>query len=200
MKDRCFDAGGMCVSPVHSPREVYGRDAHATDYFSAICILTLTMILTGCQSQTPPKSASGNPPMIDEPNPPVDARKLTPAQLAVVDPCAIRLQDLTGAMLQFFVVNRHLPERLEELRTVIDPGADLPVTCPVSHQPYVYVANGLQSAGRNKRIMLHDAAASHDGNRWCVLMAPIQSGKAPYLEVVLMPDNLFRTYLPISEQ
>lgn len=194
------DLGGKGVPPVHSSANERARDAHATACSTVICILTLAMILTGCQTPKPQKSASGNPPMIDEPSAPVDTRKLTPAQLAVVDPCAIRLQDITGAILQFYVVNRHLPEKLEELRTVIDPGAELPVTCPVSHQPYVYTPNGLQSAGRNKRIVLNDAAASHDGNRWCVLMAPIQSGRAPYLEVVLMPEDLFRTYLLISEQ
>ena len=167
---------------------------------TAFCILNLGWILVGCQTPPTAKRTSANPPFIDEPGNPVVKSKLTPEQLSAVDPCAIRLQDITGAMLQFYVVNRHLPEKLEGVRTFSDFGAELQFTCPVSRQPYIYIPNGLQSAGRNKRIMLHDATAAHDGNRWCVLMAPIQSGKAPYLEVVLMPENLFRTYLPISEQ
>ena len=167
---------------------------------TAFCILNLGWILVGCQTPPAPKPSSVNPPSIDEPGNPVEKRKLTPEQLAAVDPCAIRLQDITGAILQFYAVNRHLPEKLEEVRTFSDFGAELQFTCPVSHQPYLYIPNGLQSAGRNKRIMLHDATAAHDGNRWCVLMAPIQSGKAPYLEVLLLPENLFRTYLLISEQ
>lgn len=169
-------------------------------FSSAFCLLNLALLSTGCQPAVQPKTGAANPPMIDEPTERAETKKLTPAQLAVVDPCAIRLQDITGAMLQFYALNRQLPDKLDDLRTIADVGTELQFTCPVSHQPYAYVPNGLQSAGRNKRILLHDSAASHDGNRWCVLMAPIQNGKAPYLEVVLLPDNLFHTYLLISEQ
>jgi hypothetical protein len=110
------------------------------------------------------------------------------------------LQDIEGAMLLYYAVNRHLPEKLDELKEFADVGTELNFTCPVSGQPYVYAPGGLQSAGRNKRIIMHDATAAHDGKRWCILMAPIKPGQAPYMEVLQMTDAMFRTYLPISEQ
>jgi hypothetical protein len=159
--------------------------------------LILAMVGAGCQTPAkpaPPRATTG--PAVEQV---VTPKNLTPEQQAAVDPCALRLQDICGAILTHYIVHRELPAKLEELKALADVGTDLKFTCPVSKLPYVYVPAGLQSMGRTKRIVLHDAEPSHDGNRWCVLMAPIRGGKAPYLEVILMPSNLFRTYLPISE-
>jgi hypothetical protein len=159
------------------------------------CLILLLM--AGCQPQaTRPSSVAATTGPVERVAPP---SKLTPEQQAAVDPCALRLQDICGAMLTNYIIHRSLPEKLDDLKTLADVGTDLKFTCPVSNLPYVYIPAGLQSMGRTKRIVLHDAEPSHDGNRWCVLMAPIRGGKAPYLEVILVPPNLFRTYLPVSE-
>lgn len=167
-------------------------------FTAAFCILHVAISSAGCQSSPPPQANAANPSeKLSKPAPP---QKLTPEQLAVVDPCAIQLQDISGAMLLYYRDHGDLPEQLDELKSAALPGTELKFTCPVSGKPYVYVRNGLQSAGRNKRIILHDAEGSHDGNYWVVLMAPPKPGQAPFLETVLMPPNLFRTYLLISEQ
>jgi hypothetical protein len=163
-------------------------------FIAAFCILHVAICSVGCQSSPP---AANTPPNVTKP---AHVEKLTPEEQAVVDPCAIQLQDISGAMLLYYRDHGDLPEKLEELRSAALPGTELKFTCPASGKPYVYVRTGLQSAGRNKRIVLHDAEGSHDGNYWVVLMAPPKPGQAPFLETVLMPPNLFRTYLLISEQ
>ena len=160
-------------------------------------ILLVIAGLVGCQPAPPTPARPAKPaPQAARPG----AENAAPEQAAITDPCAVRLQDICGTMLLYYAVHRELPEKLEELQSLADVGAPLQFKCPVSGLPYVYIPDGLQSLGRTKRIVLHDATSVHDGNRWCVLCAPIKGGKAPYLEVIMMPDVLFHTYLPISEQ
>src|SRR5205823_6637241 len=116
-----------------------------------------------------------------------------------------RLQDIEGALIAYWAVHHDMPAKLVDLAPFADTGTELKFTCPVSNQPYVYVPVGLQSAGRTKRIVVHDATPAHDGNRLCILMAPLPHTKnwqspIPYFEVLPVPENLFRTYLPVSEQ
>ena len=171
-----------------------------TPYFRfAFCLVPALLGAMACRPQ-PGTQGSTRPSALANGARSGDGDKLTPEQQALVDPCAIQLHDISGAMLLYYVAHRELPQRLEELKPLADVGSELKFTCSSSGKPYVYVPNGLQSSGRNKRIILHDPEGSHDGNYWCVLMAPTKSGQAPYLEVVLMPPNLFRTYLLISEQ
>jgi hypothetical protein len=181
--------------------------------FVAIAAAALcgAVLLAGCQTQQQSsKRTAGNGPYIDTTDGGVPynpgkqqssaSKKTPPLSVGQMEPCAARLQDVEGAMLMYWAVNRHLPEKLDELKEFADVGTELNFTCPASGLPYVYAPGGLQSAGRPKRIIMHDATPAHDGKRWCILMAPIKPGQAPYMEVLQMPDALFRTYLPISEQ
>ena len=120
--------------------------------------------------------------------------------LAPLQACADRLHDIEGALLLYFQLHAAFPEKLEDLQSLPDIGSSLVFSCPDSHQHYVYVQAGKQSAGRTKRLLLHDADGTHDGNRWGVLMTPGYGGFPPSLEVVVLPPDLFRTYLLVSEQ
>jgi hypothetical protein len=170
----------------------------------AFCVLP-ALVSAGChRAPTSTTVVEGYDPRspggLNEPKPsPPSNEKLTPEQLAAADPCAARLHDLTEAMLMYYVVHRALPDKLQDLQSVADVGVQLQFTCPVGGQPYVYVPAGLQSLGREARIILHDADYSHRGCRWCVVAMPFKPGKAPYMEVILLKPEVFRTYLPISE-
>ncbi len=151
----------------------------------------MAMILCGgCRStgaSNPKPTASGAAP----PAQPADANDITQT-----DPCAARLHEIAGAMLMYYAVNRRLPERLAELEPLADVDVTLNFTCPLSGLPYVYVPAGLRAAGRSKAIILHDAAASHGGVRWCVLMPDTSTSTGKALEVLAMPEGVFRLYGP----
>jgi len=113
------------------------------------------------------------------------------------DPCAVRMHDLSGLLLLYYAVNKHLPDRVEELAPLADPDVTFDPTCPLSGRPYVYAPGGLQSSeGGERYLVLYDAAPSHGGLRWGVFVAPPQAGKPPATWVILMSEQVFRGYVP----
>jgi hypothetical protein len=122
---------------------------------------------------------------------------LTPDEAVNSDPCAIRLHDIAGDLLLYYAVNKRLPERLEDLRSLGADETEPDFTCPLTHQPYVYVPNGLIGPGESKRIIVYDAIPAHNGKRFCILM-PIHDkpGAAQSVEVLAVPEARFSTYLP----
>src|SRR5437773_10560864 len=71
----------------------------------------------------------------------------TPA-ISNTDPCAMRLHDISGALLLYFSAHHDLPAKLDELKS---PALNAFV-CPVSHQPYVYDARGMRGPDANAWI------------------------------------------------
>jgi len=147
--------------------------------------------LAGCVTTT-----SSPPPLVTKQ--PTVPGSYTPDQAIASDPCASRMHEISGAILSYYAIERHLPATLEEAKKVYDGLGDSPLplelTCPVSHQPYVYVPQGLATPGNDKRIILHDAAPSHTGQRWCAFMALGGGGVAQSVEVLLVPEAIFKGY------
>ena len=161
----------------------------------ARCIITLLVaafLAGGCQSKSQQPAAR-------------DGRATSPAtqagqapsavnlsDITQSDPCATRMHDISGVLLMYYAVNRQLPEKLAELQPIAD--VPLEFTCPLSHLQYVYIPQGLRAEGKSKAIILHDAAASHGGTRWCTLMPNSLTQTTQSLEVVQMPESVFRLY------
>ena len=66
----------------------------------------------------------------------------------------------------------------------------------MSGKPYVYDRAGLSAPGKDKRIILYDAEPSHNGTRYCLLMPTIHPGEAQSVEVMAVPESLFKLYKP----
>lgn len=115
-------------------------------------------------------------------------------QVLKTDPCGSRLHDVGGALLMYYALNKHMPEQLEEVKSMADFGMELVFTCPKSGKPYSFTPNGLAAIGKDKRIVIYDSEPSHDGRRWCVFMPTPRLGQAMSLEVLLVPEGLFNTY------
>ncbi len=115
---------------------------------------------------------------------------------AATDPCALRMQDLCGAMLLYFTANKHLPDKLESLQRYADAGTTLTFTCPASGQPYIYNSTGLVAPGIRDTLILYDATAAHRGERWGIVMAPPATGKAVLMYVIPLSDKLLNAYSP----
>ena len=142
------------------------------------------------RSAKPPRQASRQTRPPRDPSAPPKPNDLT-------DPCAARMHDLSGLILQYYAVNRQLPERVEELAPLAEIGQEFNATCPVSGRPYVYAPGGLQSsAGGERYLILYDAEPSHGRLRWGVFVAPPREGQPPATWVILMSETVFRGYVP----
>jgi hypothetical protein len=155
-------------------------------------MVIVAVIAAGCQSKpssqaTRPDRTAGAATQSTGAAAPADLSEITQS-----DPCATRMHDIAGVMLLYYAVNRQLPEKLAELQPIAD--APLDFTCPLSHLQYVYVPQGLRAEGKSKAIILHDAAASHAGTRWCMLMPNSLTQTSQSLEVVQLPESVFRLY------
>lgn len=160
----------------------------------------LLALSTACQTVSPPPSArhdnrapSGSSPVAVNGS---GGEPLTADQAVADDPCAMRLHDIAGAIAEYYALYKTLPQRLADVATMADLDGPLNFTCPLSGQPYVYVPQGLRAPGRTKLIIVHDAAPSHDGKRWCIVMTPLRPGAAVSLDVVPLPEPIFRAYQP----
>lgn len=153
----------------------------------SIAAVVLSIALTGCTTTT----VSSNRPAVPETDGP-----RTVEHAVASDPCAAHLHDIAGAMLLYFAIHRDLPKSLDDLKSLTDFESPLDSTCPASKQTYVYVPGGLETPGKSKFIILHDAAPSHRGSRWCILIEPAKGRAAPSMEVLQVPEPIFRGYLP----
>jgi len=159
-----------------------------------IVALLVLELLVGCRPNPakPTARPDGAPTTESLANQPASAKPADLGEITGSDPCATRLHDIAGVMLMYYGVNRVLPEKLAELEPIAD--APLDFTCPLSHLQYVYTPQGLRAEGKSKAIILHDAAASHGGTRWCILMPNSLTQTVQSLEVVQLPESVFRLY------
>jgi hypothetical protein len=140
-----------------------------------VVVMSFALIGGGCKSSPSSKSSS----------------RATAKKLDVnTDPCAMRLHEISGALLLYFVQHRDLPPTLEALEKV--PGAtdSGPLICPVSHQPYIYLPAGVPAPDGESRIVLADAQPSHGGMRWAVTILPPANGPL-IAKVVPIPEPQF---------
>ncbi len=136
--------------------------------------LTAAVILAGCHNPTRDIPESG----------------------PVIDPCADRLHDISGHLLLYYSLERQLPQTLDELRAEADPGVVPPFTCPVSGKLYLYHPKGLQVPGRPGRLVLCDAAPTHSGMRWGIVITEWKTGGPLAARVILLSEELIGTAEP----
>ena len=80
----------------------------------------------------------------------------------------MRMHDISGALLFYYATHHELPKSIDELRH-LRGFEDVEYICPVSGLPYVYVPAGLPAPNQpGAKIILHDAAPSHQGMRWAI--------------------------------
>jgi len=154
--------------------------------------MVASLVLAACQTGSPPSARR-------QQTSPVQSGTADSDQAVISDPCAAQLHDICGAILLYYSLNKRLPPKLEDLRAMADVDAPLSFTCPVSHQPYVYVPAGLSAPDRAMRIIVYDPVPSPDGRRWCILLAPSQAGSSTVtLDVLAIPERIFQAYQPAA--
>ncbi|HEY8751502.1 MAG TPA: hypothetical protein VIM11_26210 [Tepidisphaeraceae bacterium] len=171
-----------------------------------VCVLVLGVC--GCTNQpaaNPPSTKQSNAVSPKDPPRVVDWTKLPKSGAYFdVDSCADRLHSIEGQIISYYAVHRELPERLSDLTRYADPGDTTDYTCPVSHQSYVYVPNGLALANdvSNGRLILYDATPAHDSARgpmrWGILFSEAK-GRAPVTtHIIPIPENTMPGFVPVA--
>ncbi len=122
------------------------------------------------------------------------ATQPAPAQtgrLTVNDPCPTLLHDMCGPLLLYLTSNYRLPEHLDELRQMPAGNRIGEFTCPTSKRPYVYNRSGVIGANVSQRAVVYDAAPTHGGYRWAIVVKEA-TPNAPFIaEVVAWPESRF---------
>lgn len=143
----------------------------------ALVVLAVSTLAGGCQSGAA------------KPARPVS---LSDETLAATDPCANRLHDLIGALLMYYTLNKHLPPRLEDVRSFGDMLSPVELTCPTTNQPYVYipVANLNRRDPKYRWLLVYDSVP-HEGRRWGIVAAPARPADPVTMWVVPMEESTF---------
>jgi len=160
-------------------------------------ILALAMLVSVAACQPAPKSQTS-------------AR--IPEMNSLDDPCSENLQNISGALWNYYRANHQFPTQLGDLRPYALGSAPLDFICPISHKSYLYYPTGLTCPDQQNQNMLFpqgmvrpdadqeiiacDPAPSHDCSRWCLFMSPIRPGSAMTTQVLLIPELAFRNYHP----
>ena len=136
------------------------------------------MMVTKVTDGSRPSARSGRAPTTA----PAPAANLANA----IDSCGDQMHDLCGSILEYYLVHRQLPPRLEDLQGN--------VICPVAGVPYVFVTGKLVDT-HGWRLVLHDATPVHTGRRWAIVDKTVAGG-APIMEPILLNDAHFKAFAP----
>ena len=167
--------------------------------------ISLIACLAGCQTETQVVGRGPYQLQRTHVDPQPQARRVEPSHTTVTqndpaDPCATRLQDLTGALMSYYIVHGQLPAQLQELRGMADLDVELNFTCPLSGLAYIYNPAGLLAPNGAYRLVLYDAAASHHGMRWGVAFSTGPGGKLRNGFVLNFSDEQLKAYHPLAPE
>ena len=163
----------------------------------AAALVCCPLLTGGCQTEVVNDRPRPLVKTTGQPSKPVTREgPLTPDVLAATDPCATRLEDIEGLILEFYVIHGHqMPPRLEDVRSLAPVDVEVNFNCPVSKQPYVYVVPGLPDITATHRLIIYDAMPDQNGRRWCVIMDE-PKGRDLIMHARQLTDPQFRAFSP----
>lgn len=112
------------------------------------------------------------------------------------DPCALRLQQIGGALLEYYAIHGRLPTRLEDLSTLTDLEQPLSFSCPGTGKPLVYVPSGLVRLADPQPIVLFDPTVDRARLRWVIRLRRPTPREAGTTFVEHLPESVFQTFVP----
>lgn len=162
----------------------------------AAAALLVGVAAAGCAKETRTVYGAKPQPRAKAPTPQLKGAP-PPSNASNLDPCAMRLHDVLGALLLYYFNYQRLPATLDALNSF--PGAEqqVPLMCPESKEPYVYSLDGILLPEHNARIIVYDATPAHYGGyRWAIRMEDPVEGKPLVARVVALPESFFTFVSP----
>lgn len=183
-----FKDGPVLVS---APGGADTTGMQSANYRGRIVVTAILLSLSGCHPAVAPNNTNSKFPgpvgVNQGPTGPIDT-----------DACAARLHDIIGQLYDYYLTNHRFPDRLEELSKYVDFDQVPDYRCPVSHLPYTYAPNGLESVNQSGRLIVFDSSPVHQNARWCIVVTPSPRGQqAMTMDVKRIPEGLFQTYQPV---
>ena len=121
-------------------------------------------------------------------------------RVPALDACAERLHEISGRLLLYYSTHRRLPASLEALPALRGAGAEPPRVCPVSGKAYLYRPEGLALPGGGGRLVVCDAAPSHSGGRWAIVLSREAPSAPLAARVVWLPETRMRSILDTANR
>ena len=151
------------------------------------------LVVAGCGAPSKQSKGSRSPTTAATTQP---AAPTQTGRLTVRDPCPTLLHDLCGPLLLYLTSNFRLPESLDELREMPGSQGIGEFVCPLSKRPYVYNRAGVIGVNVSQRAVVYDAAPSHAGFRWAIIVKEA-TPNAPFIaEVAAWPESRFPKNAP----
>jgi hypothetical protein len=158
-------------------------------------MLTTCLLTAGCQTSTPKHAETAAPSPATPAARGADRVDLHTDPATLSDPCAENLQNISEALLLYYIANKHLPPTLPELQPYADAGTTLSAKCPTSGEAYAYNPQGLIAPGVHDRLLVYDTQPVHNGHRWAIVMAPPRPAQPMTVFVIPLQDALLKAYL-----
>ena len=111
------------------------------------------------------------------------------------DPCAIRLTEISGALLQYYALQGRLPAKLADLKVFADADRPLHTDNP-SGVPFAYAPAGLRSETDARSVIVYDDAPKGKA-RWAILMQKPRGRQPASMWVLPLSQEQFAAYAPV---
>jgi hypothetical protein len=159
--------------------------------------VAIAICVSGCQSARAPHPAEQRTVTVNgaSPGPDASARTDQIEQALGANPADVRLQDISGAILEYYAIHDRLPASLADLQSLPDLDRPLNLVSPASGKPYVYVPEGLKSPRDPRQIVVYDAAPDSAGMRYVILLRRPHGRQTAATWVDRLPDAVFHQYI-----
>lgn len=161
-------------------RSVWGRRSARFALLWALCGL---LGIPACAPSTASK-----PDPTETPAP--SGQSPSPA-ISNTDPCAMRMHDISGALLFYYAAVHKLPPALADLKKT-PLGAGLEFTCPASGQAYIYNPEGVAAPDGQSLLICYDPSPSHSGFRLAISVPATDPEGALVTKVVPVAEAHFQ--------
>jgi hypothetical protein len=160
--------------------------------------MAVGLAFAGLGCNQPNGQPANNPDRVVVLPPGKDQPKVGKSTEFVFDECSDRVQNLCGALTNYYRAKQRFPVALEDLKPYGFVGEDLVLTCPASGKPYQYASSGLEAPGQDITIYIYDAEPSHADERWCGVVKKGATSGALGLFVEHIPESKFKMFLPVA--
>jgi len=123
------------------------------------------------------------------------ARSAQIEQAIGANPAGMRLQEISGALLEYYAIHGRLPAALAELQSLPDLDQPLNLVSPTSGKPYGYAPQGLKSPTDTREIVVYDIASDASGLRYVILLRRPRAREAAATWVDRIPEAKFQQYV-----
>lgn len=93
-----------------------------------------------------------------------------PNAVEATDPVASRLHDLSGLLLEYYLINKRMPAGLDELKVLADPTQPTDFVDPRTGQPFVYLPQAARMTSGDTRLVVYAPSPDSQGVYQGVLM------------------------------